>query len=252
MDEISILMSFRNDRDASRHRIDALEEEVAEKDRKIADLERELAGRGKASKKPGRKGDAAGRGGAVPQVAGLPEGDVWEVPFYDPKALWIALGWIVLLVGGALWMWLMRHDASMFIAAGIFTAPALVFVHRSGLVIDKRSKTLTHWHWLVVPWKKVLPLAGNHIAMETRLVTPKDSDSYWAGRVFLGNHQLFQKKKHEAERLGTRIAAFAGIPFKERAVSSKQIMREAEQPLRFMAIFMVIAAVIAGLLQILR
>ncbi|MCA9620381.1 MAG: hypothetical protein KC731_15270, partial [Myxococcales bacterium] len=84
-------MAFRSEREADRHRIDALEDELEEKEAEIARLRNKMAAR----KEP-RPPEAKGR---VPEVQDLPEGPLLAIPTHDPSAWKIGAIWLLTLAG---------------------------------------------------------------------------------------------------------------------------------------------------------
>lgn len=215
-------MSFRNDDDARRHRIDALESDLEEKDAEIARLKTALEAKESAPKSK----KSAPRSVAT-KAAQVPGGDVWKLDTHDKRSWMFGVGWLVVL---AAILGYLHRTGSVGAEEGLwvvcFGIPGLFFFARSGLVLDRSAGTVTRWRaFFFAKWRRTVPLAGRAIEIEKRLASPEEGSSYWAGRVYLGDLKLFAKKEEDAERLAQQIAAYLGVPCRVKHPSAKQANR---------------------------
>ncbi len=235
------VVAFRSEREADRHRIDALEDEVEAKDDEIQRLRAELEAQ-KAGKKRKKKRKKRGRGveGQVPAVADLPEGDVMVVPTHDAMAVAIGALWLAAVVAVAVYGLVTGgFDRSAWIGVVIFGVPPLFLVARSELVCDRRAGTITVVHSLIFRFSRRIHARGKTLVVERRLHQPKDGDSYWAGHLFVGDRRIARDKIAPATALARRVAAFMGMPLAERHQSQRDIMRAAQMPLIVTMVVMV-------------
>jgi hypothetical protein len=236
-------MTFRDDREAARHRIDALEGQLDEKDEEIARLREELAAR-EAPAAPPRAKEEHQKKADPPVVAGVPPGDVWAFDTSGRNEWKAGALWLVGIAAAAGYLWVHEHaGAAVLFPVLLFSAPGLFLLVRSGVVADRGARTITVWYRLLVRHAWVVPIdEGSVIEMDTRLVSPENGDSYWSGHVFVGKRKLFSKKEREAEQLAKKLAAFLGIPYLRRRPDMKAIERQARLPLMLTTAMVAIGA----------
>lgn len=237
-------VGFRSDDEALRHRVDALEGTVAEREAEVQRLRAEL----EASKKPSAPAPAETPASAKVSL-GLwermsakrgdpaPDGDRWALSVAPPSRGTVLgiLGLLVVAIGVPFLVDLQvdsspKELVALALALGIVPLAALLY--RSGVVVDRRARTVTVWRWFLLRWSRTLPLEGAKLVVEERHVSPENGDSYVMGHVFLGDQFLLRRREHHAEALARRLAQFADVPFAgTRPESIKRIERMAWMPL---------------------
>lgn len=233
-------MAFRSEREADRHRIDALEDAVEDKDEEIARLRAQLEAK---EKKPApKKRQKKQPKGNVPEVDDLPDGDVMEIATHDPTLNIIGAVWLAVVLGMLGYAWATSvFEMQMLVPALIFGVPPIFFLMRGKLVCDRKAGTITVVHSLVVSVKRKLSVEGQTLVVERRMHKPKDGDSYWAGHLFIGDRRIAHKKIHPAMAMARRVAAFMRMPLADRHQSQKDIMKAANMPLVIVVVVMAIA-----------
>lgn len=211
-------MSFRSDREALRQRVEDLEDDLAGRDAELARLRAELE-RAKAPKpEPEPESLPKPRLGLFgPGKSELePSGDRWVIPRTEPQLM----ATVVLLVWAAIFIvvlapFLWRGDEGAWIPALIFIpAPILMLLYSSGVVLDRRARTITTFRRLILRFERTFPAPGRMLVVERDLVMPKNGDSYWAGRIRLGDELLIVRKEAEARELAKRMAEFVGADYR--------------------------------------
>jgi hypothetical protein len=242
-------MAFRDKGTADRVRIDALEDELDDKDAEIARLRSELAERD-APKKKTKKGRAA----PVPTASDLPVGDVWEVETTHPKGTWKwGLGWLAILAATIAYLGVTGGwRTELLIPLTIFGVPGMTLFRRRGITLDRKAGTITRWDWFLFRRRRTWAVAGKEIELVRRTMYRKNGPSWTAGVAHLGDDELFLMKWGAAEDLSRRVAAFFGIGFRERRETTEEIQRRAHQPLKFVSVVIVLAMIIGGLVILLR
>ena len=243
-------MAFRDKQNADRIRIDALEDEVDEKDAEIARLKKELAERNdkkKPQKKPKKKTP-------VPKADDLPEGDVWDVETTHPEGMWKwGVGWVVAAFGVVgLVAANQGPKLELLMPVACFGLPGLMFLHRRGLTIDRKRAEITRWDWFMFRFRRTWSMKGKDLELVSRNMSPKNGPSWIAGVLMLDDRVLFLMKIGKAQSLARRVAAYLDVGLAERRETTDEIMKRAQQPLAFVAVFMVIAFVIGGILMLAR
>ncbi len=214
-------MAFRSDRDALRHRVDALEDELRARDQELARVRAELE-RGQRDptppkpKRPPTKLSFRLFTRTTPEPE--PTGDRWTLPKSEPSlAATLALMFWAGIFLLTLVPLLVRGDSVAWVPFFIFIpTPIAMLLYRSGVDIDRTARTATIWRQLIVRWEKKLSFDEHVLHVDTKLVTPKNADSYWAGDIKLGDHVLATRKEAEAKALARRIAEFAGVRLADR------------------------------------
>lgn len=250
-------MGFRSDEDARIHRIDALEGALSEKDAEIARLKAELeastsnedpALEWPEAEEPEHDAKQASASAAPRGTKSEDAREVWNIDIQSPHAWMLGVGCIVVVGGGAAYM---RYEHAMAwteLWPALFVIPmSLFFLHQRRLILDKRAGTVTRLDRLLFfSWRRAQPYAGEAITIERGYHSNNDGDSYWTGRVFLGDLKLFVKKEAEAQQLAQQIGQFLGIPC--RPPSTKRMHARAMLPL----VLTMVAAVILAVLFLLR
>lgn len=213
-------MSFRSDREALRQRVEDLEQDVAARDAELARLKDELE-RAKepetapaSESAPKRRVAFFGPGKAETE----PSGDRWVIPRTKPElmATVVLILWpAIFIIALAPFLW--RGEEGAWIPALIFIpAPILMLIHSSGVVLDRRARTITRFRRLILRFERTFPAEGRLLVVERHLVMPKNGDSYWAGRIHLGDQFLVVRKEAEAHALAKRMAEFVGADYRGR------------------------------------
>lgn len=226
-------MGFRNEEEARAHRIHALETELSERNRKIAELEAKLEGQKEPPRKRQKRGARGGGKKDVPKVADVPEGDLWTLPVHQPLMWLVGLAWVAVTMGIGGYLHLVDGMAWSEVAPAMLACfPALFLFHRRRLVLDKRAGTVTQQNRLLIAtWTRATSYRGQSIRVERRHYSPKDGAPHWNGHVFLGKMKLFAMREEPAIALARRVAAFLEIPCRVVTPSHKQMQRQAMLPL---------------------
>jgi hypothetical protein len=211
-------MSFRSDREALRQRVEDLEEDVATRDAELARLKDELD-RAKQPEPPPEpeplpKPRFAWFGPGKAETE--PSGDRWVIPRTKPElvATVVLILWPALFIA-ALAPLIWRGERGAWIPALIFIpAPILMLLYSSGVVLDRRARTITTFRRLILRFERTFPVEGHMLVVERDLVMPKNGDSYWAGRIHLGDQFLVVRKEAEANALAQRMAEFVGADYR--------------------------------------
>ncbi len=214
-------MGFRSDREALRQRVGDLEADVATRDERIEHLESELA---RAKQPPARAEVSRAErklevGWAPPTGNTEPTGDVWNIPLSprNPLTDFLAVAWLLAAIGISIYVRLSSPDGSSgWWAPAIFLGwPALLFLYKGGVSIDRAARRVTIWRRLLVRWQWTVPLDGPKLHVQRDVKMPKDGPSVHIGHVMLGQERLVTRKGYPARELADRIAKFAGIPYDE-------------------------------------
>lgn len=214
-------MGFRNEHEARFHRVRALETELENRDREIAELQAKLKGKKQRKKKPKKEGeppaDRSGRAGKnIPKVADLPEGDTWKMPVHRPYLWVVGLAMIVISVGVG-WLFGVQRGlpwGTIAAIAVVCNLPALYTFHRKHLILDKRAGTITTRNSLLgVPWSSVVHYRGQHLRVKLRTVRSRDEADYTAADVFLGKTRLLTGRESRTVPIAWRIAAFLELHY---------------------------------------
>jgi hypothetical protein len=252
-------MGFRNDEDARIHRIDALEGELDEKDAEIARLKAELEAkevdgdlaeleRMEAAEREQAAGRARQQAPRAPSKSAPSKTkdtrEVWAFDTHKPNAWMIGVGWFVVVAAGAWYMHAMRGMEWATLWPALVILPmGFMFLHRHGLVLDKRAGTVTRTDRLLfLSFRRERPYAGKAITVARRYYSSDTGDGHYNGHVFLGDLKLFAKREAEADRLAKQIAEFLGIPV--RPPSARKMQQRAMLPLVLTAVGVVLFLVV--------
>lgn len=226
-------MGFRDEERARFHRIQALEIELEERDRKIAELEgtivaleEELAAalEGKKGKKRRESGADRRAAKGIPKGADGSERDRWTVSVTPPhRWLWgVAIIAAVSAVAG--YIRITEGTPWGLLIPVVLTVcfPTVFLFHRRHLVLDKKAGTITQRNSVLgVPWTHVERYRGQSIRVKVERIDREHGRTRWVGHVLLGEAPLFAMEKDSAIHLARRIAAFLEIPCKAPSVGQK-------------------------------
>jgi hypothetical protein len=210
-------MGFRSDDEAIRHRVDALEGQVAEKDAEVERLKKELEAAMEAGRPPAVKVALAAprpRRSAREEMA--PDGETWTVPMAvrDPKFRVAMLGFLMFLVGIPLALQYQGeiHGWEVWIPILLTaTIPVGLLLYRGGIEIDRRARKVTRWRWFLLSWSRTFTADGESIFVEG--VTRGNEESVEWDRVFLGEGFLVERESPHGKALAERIAKYLDVPY---------------------------------------
>ena len=223
-------MGFRSDEEALRSRVDALEGDLADREAEVERLKADLEAERHPPPKPKAPEPKLSFGLRAEEAPAepTPDGDTWGLAG-------TRMGWRLIVVLGAWSASSFGFFGYEFAGKGhwggsiglvlLGLSPLLLFLYRSGIVIDRRARTITIWKRLFVRWARTVTLAGEEIGVEK---PPLGQDGDTAYGVLLGERFLLSREKEPAKALAEKIAEFAGVPFAGvRSRSQKQITRRA-------------------------
>ena len=222
-------VAFRSEKDASRHRIDALEDELEEKDAELERLRAEVERRDAAAKDGARKtkkrrskrrGASGERAEAPPQ--GVPTGTTWSVREYSPL-------WMLPVAGCGLGVCLAALGLGS--QPGQSTAGWLVMLLPLALValaLDKRVVLDRGGAGVSKRWGPLrMPLDGSAFRVAETVTSSENGPNVYWGSVYFGEDRLVNRRKAEAIEVAQKMAAFMGRPYKGSKFSQKDQERGA-------------------------
>ncbi len=215
-------MGFRSDHEALRHRVDALEGQVEERDAEVVRLRAELEAA--RAKDPGPAKAAISEPGlertetpapAADERKDFVDDDTWALPMVPQRERAPLSSLVVLGLGvGAP---VMLYEAGYIGLVGTLVG-ALTFglgslgflIYRGGIVADRRTRAVKIWRSAILGWSRTLAVGEQSIFVEK--TTAAEDESKVVGRVYLGEHFLFERPWDDARGLAERLADFLGAP----------------------------------------
>lgn len=210
-------MGFRSDDEAMRHRVDALEGQVAEKDAEVERLKKELAAAKEAGRPPAVKvALAPPRPLSSAKEEMAPDGETWAVPMAvrDPKFTIGMLGFLLFLLGIPLALQYQgeSHGWDVWIPVLLTaTIPVGLILYRGGIEIDRKARKVTRWRWFLVGWERTFPTEGESIFVE--VVDRGNEETAQFDRIFVGENFLVERRSPRGKGLAERIARYLELPY---------------------------------------
>ncbi len=251
-------MGFRNKGDARRLRIDALEDDVAERDEEIARLKLELQKTNQRKpKKRKRKKRAEGSASGERERASVsvPDRDTWEL---DVRPLrWSNLVVFLGLFGGMglFLIFSSRGDYRTVVlgaaCVALGAAMGATTAARQRLELDRINRTVTIKSHLLLTWKRTVKVTDTELLMTKQYMQPKHGSSWTQGTLVLGGRTVCKGKEAAQRKLGRQVASFLGLSFDIRTPTAEEIEKRALRPLMFVFGVTAIAMAVAALLNFL-
>ncbi len=244
-------MTFRSKKRADRIRIAVLEDDLAERNHRIAELEAELQ-RARAPKRavvPSSNTNL--KRAPTAAVVDVPDTDVWHLVTRPFRWVELVVGLapfcvigIPLLVNGV-----SNQNVTSMAIGGLFIAMGgtfgIVTAAEQGLELDRRHQRIYKWYRFIGRIRRPIVVPSDGIVMVTSTVFRKNGPSWKRGVLRMGSHTLASGKEAEQDELAQRIAAFMSVAYTRTGPAAK----EAGKHLRLLMVVMVVVTAAVGLVM---